>query len=146
MRIVLEDGKLVDLENVVLLDDEPGRRDDDNELERRDDDSELGRREVVVTELRLEIDERDDEDEIERDGVRVRDDETLDVEGARREDDEEEIFRDRDFELPCEVSTEMSTKAQLNHTTTKKRVTLENLHMFCIAPTGATDQLATFGL
>ena len=56
-RIVLVDGKLLDLGNAVLLDNE------------------LGRLEIVETELRPDIDERDDEDEIEREGVRARDDE-----------------------------------------------------------------------
>ena len=63
------------------------------------------------------------------------------MEDARWEDDEDETFCFRDFEPPCEVSTEMSTNAQLNHTTKHKRVTLENLHKLCIVLTGATDQL-----
>ena len=128
VRIDLVDGKLVDLVNAVLLDDE------------------LGRREIVETELRLDTEERDDEDETKREGVRAREDDTLEMEGARREEDEEEIFLDRDFELPCESLTEMSTNAQLKQTTKDNRVTLENLHFFCIVPTGATDQLALNGL
>jgi len=128
VRIVLVDGKLRDLGSAFLFGNEPGRR------------------EIVETELRLDIDERDDEDEIEREGVRARDEETLDVGDARWEDDEDETFCFRDFGPPCEVSTEMSTNAQLNHTTTHKRVTLEILHMLCIVPTGATDQLALIGL
>ena len=128
VRTVLVDAKLRDPGSAFLLDDE------------------FWRREIVETELRRDIDERDDEDEIEREGVRARADETLGVKVARREDDEGEIFRVRDFEFPCEVSTEMSTHAQLNQTTRHKRVTFENLHKFCIVPTGATEQLASSGL
>ncbi|MCH9022841.1 MAG: hypothetical protein IID32_08750 [Planctomycetes bacterium] len=128
VRIVLVEGKLRDLGSAFLLDDE------------------LWRREIVETELRRDIDERDDEDEIEREGFRARDDETLGAEGARREDDEDEIFRVLDFESPSEVSTEMSTNAPLNHTTRHRRVVIENLHRLCIVPTGATEQLASSGL
>ena len=130
-------------ERIVRIDLEDGILDDLGIAVRRND--ELGRREIVETVLRLDTDERDDEDDIEREGVRTRDDETLDVEGTRRDEDEddEEILRDRDFEAPCEMLMETSTSVQLNPTTQHQRDTLENSHIFCMVPTGATDQLAS---